>query len=162
MTPELQRLSDRAAIEDVIYRYATAFDARDAAGVASCFTDDATAEFGGVAVTGGGVAIAAFLHLAGGVPRPEPTAGHYFTNVRVTIGEGTAHAESYAISCRPGPDAPERFTMRGLRYHDDLVRADGSWRIARRVHNADWQLSAVNVPVTPMAAQPRTMEKEPR
>jgi len=153
---DLQTLADRAAIEDVVVRYFYAYDAGDLDLLATCFTDDATAEFGGVKVDGGGRGISAFLRGAGG-PRVVTNASHYVSNVRIELEGDVATVDCYAISCRSDPAGASPMQMRGLRYRDRFARgSDGGWRIADRVHTAVWQASAPGVPIAPMrAASPR-------
>ena len=150
---DLQQLSDRAAIGDVIVRYATAYDMHDDELLASCFTDDARAEYsGGLKIEGGGVEIARFLrNLANSSTRPGPMARHFITNVVIELDGDTAAVKSYAVAYRPGQERTEPVNIRSIRYRDRFVReADGEWRIVERIHIADWQANAQGLPIAPV------------
>jgi hypothetical protein len=138
------------AIRALLERYAEALDARDLAGVAACFTEDAAYE-GSLA---GSDIRAALADLA--------TRWHEYTRTRHSIGcqlvefprpdeRGAleAHAETY-VSVRQERRRDGGLESRWvvLAYRDDLVRttdeasARAAWRIARRrVHTyfrLDW------------------------
>lgn len=153
---DLQQLSDRAAIGDVIVRYALAYDNHDDDMLASCFTDDAKAEYaGGLKIEGGGRAIAEFLrNLGNSATRPGPMARHFITNIVIDVDGDDATASSYGVAYRPGPESTAPVNIRGLRYSDRLVRdRDGEWRIASRVHTADWQANATGLPVAAVGSR---------
>ena len=150
-----EELADRAAIQDVITLYCNAVDRRDFDGVASCFTDDATAVYGGVTIEPGGDGVVRFLKQLRPLDGDRHVGTHLLGNLLITLRGDEADAESYVIaySVPADPAAPVR--MRGLRYRDRLVRLPAGWKIAGRVHSADWEGGVPNIPVTPIQPQAR-------
>jgi ketosteroid isomerase-like protein len=124
---------DRLLIAERIARYGWAYDERDRAALADCFTDHAVWEgsvMGREAVGpfSGRQAIAGFL--AGFWPAQPDQRRHLFSNVVVTGHTGdtvTAHAylllaSTYDAVLRPVSTGPYRFS---------LERDAGTWRISR-------------------------------
>lgn len=149
----VRALEDRAAIGDLIVRYAEAVDSRDDDALVSCFTDDAEASFAGVTVPGrGGAAIVAFLgSLGGGAPRTGPPmiTSHLFMNVVIDLHGDEADVRSSASVYSVRGD-PEQVRVRGITYHDRVRRTAKGWRIAKRVHAPRWEGAAESVPLTPL------------
>ena len=133
----LQGLLDRDAISALVFDYAYALDHRDWDLLRSCFTSDATADFGdfGGAHTGAD-AITAFVS---GALAPLTATQHLTGNTRIQLAGDTATSTSYvhAQHVRAGTDGGENFTIGGT-YRDTLVRTDGRWRFASRVLVAIW------------------------
>jgi uncharacterized protein (TIGR02246 family) len=121
----------RAAITDVLARYARGLDRRDFAEVADCFTPDATAEYGGVRLEPGVDAIVAHIR---GVEHLDATT-HLFGLPVIEVDGDEAHSEIAATATLV---VDGRVRMRGLRYCHCLVRRDGRWRIAELVHSVHW------------------------
>lgn len=141
----LRALEDRVAIEALLVRYADAVDGRDEAALAGCFTADAHASFGGVVTTGGGQAIAGFLLSTLG-----PAAStHIVSNAIVEIDGDRAAVRSRAVVYGVRGE-PEQLRLRGVTYDDLCVRTSAGWRIARRVHSAQWEGGADHLPLTPI------------
>ncbi len=148
-----QALEDRAAINDLIIRYAEAVDNRDNDALASCFTDDAEVSFAGVPVPGrGGAAVVAFLNSLGdgGPPPATPIkTSHLFTNVVIKLegDEADARCSASVYSVRGDP---EQVRIRGVSYRDRMRRTPEGWRISKRAHSVAWEGAAESVPVTPI------------
>src|SRR5690606_2705243 len=85
---------DRAAIEDLLARYAHGCDARDLAAIGDCFTLDAQAEYSGVRLARGLTHILA--HLAG--LSALAASQHVIGSVSVTVDGDRATARSYAVA----------------------------------------------------------------
>lgn len=124
---------DQRAIEALLLRYATAADTRDFAMLASCFTDDVTADYGAdIGRFAGREALvgqlAAMLGACG------PTL-HYISNVTIGGGEQGAEVQArcytHAVVHVPGVEAPIRTAGT---YDDRLRRTDAGWQIAGRVY----------------------------
>jgi ketosteroid isomerase-like protein len=137
-------LEARAAITDVLARYAQGLDDRDFAAVGRCFTEDAQATFSGLVLAPGRDAIVA--HVAGlatlaasthllGLPLID-LAPHGSSAVVTT----TAVAHLVADADR-GP-----VRTRGLRYRDVFVLGE-TWQISERVHRVDWMVEQPAVPL---------------
>jgi ketosteroid isomerase-like protein len=151
----LQQLADRAAIQDVVIRYANALDRRDYDEVASCFTSDARAVYAGVELAPGADSIISFLKQLR-QPLHERHAGtHLAANLLITLAGDEASAESYVIAYAVPADPGAPIKMRGVRYRDRLLRQADGWKIAERIHSVDWESSVPNVPITPIPPQPR-------
>jgi ketosteroid isomerase-like protein len=153
----VQALEDRAAINDLIIRYAEAVDNRDNDALASCFTDDAEASFAGVPVPGrGGAAVVAFLgSLGDGGP---PAVGrlkssHLFTNVAISVQGDEAEARCSASVYSVRDDAGQ-IRVRGVSYRDRMRRTPDGWRISKRAHSVAWEGAAESVPITPITPRP--------
>ena len=124
MEPEVRALLDRAAIQDVLLRYARGVDRKDLALVAACFTPDAAYE-------------GALARLIERMAVWETTM-HVMANQLIELAGDQAHSETYAVAYHRAPGGRELVV--GVRYLDDLVRRDdGRWLIARRVVATDWQ-----------------------
>jgi ketosteroid isomerase-like protein len=124
-------------IRDLISRYARALDLRDFDALAKCFTVDAQAEYSGVVLAPGRDSVIRHLEQM----RNIPASTHLFGNVLVELDGDEATVDSQAtvhLVLDRGPQA--RVRVRGLLYHDRVVRQDGEWRIAERIHRADWSL----------------------
>jgi hypothetical protein len=138
----------RAAITDVLARYARGLDRRDFDEVHACFTRDATAEYDGVRLAPGADAIIAFVrpleHL--------DASTHLFGLPVIDVTGDEARTEVGAIAVLVGGG---RVRTRGLRYRHRLVRTDGAWRIAELIHSLHWQTDSPAVPTdrpaTPVA-----------
>jgi SnoaL-like domain len=128
----------RAAITDVLARYARGLDRRDFAEVADCFTTDATAEYGGVRLEPGVEAIVGHVR---GVERLDATT-HLFGLPVIEVDGGEARTEIAATATLVGAG---RVRVRGLRYRHRFVCHDGRWRIAELVHSVHW---AFDVPAS--------------
>ena len=131
MEPEVQRLLDRAAIHDLLMRYARGVDRRDLALVAACFTPDAAYE----GALGHGTVQDALARLAERLVVWETTM-HVMANQLIELAGDRAHSETYAIAYHRGRTGE---LVVGVRYLDDLVRRDGGWLICRRLVALDWQ-----------------------
>jgi hypothetical protein len=126
---------DAAAITDVLARYARGLDRRDFAEVAACFTADARASYGGVALDPGVEAIVAHVRR---VEQLDATT-HLFGLPVIEVDGDEARAEIAATAILA---AAGTVTVRGLRYRHRLVRRDGWWQIAELVHTVHWAFEA--------------------
>jgi len=138
---DLQDLLDKQAIHEVVLRYCRGIDRMDRDLVRSCYHDDATDEHGSFC---GGVD--AFMEWVFRVAARYDVTMHFVGNVLVELGERredgrrAARAETYGISHhRRAGGPPEHNLVVGFRYVDRFERrAEGDWRIARRVCTTEW------------------------
>lgn len=126
MTPDER--ADRQDITDVLIRYATGIDMRDWEAFRSCFTSDCHADYGDAGVFTDVDSLAEFMTSS---HEPMGPTFHRITNVAVEIDGDRATARSYVDAVLLAPDGATGVNPIG-RYHDDLVRTSGGWRIARR------------------------------
>jgi len=132
---ELQRLIDRAAIQDLLVRYAHCVDRRDIEGVVACFTPDAAYR----GSLGEGTIQDALVALRERMERYESTM-HLLGNQLIQIDGDRATSETYAIAHhRINNNGDRRNLTVGVRYDDELVRRDGRWVICRRVVHMEWE-----------------------
>jgi len=131
----LQHLVDRAAIQDLLVRYAHCVDRRDLDAVAACFTPDA-AYSGSL---GEGTIQEALIALRDRMGRYESTM-HLLGNQLIEIDGDRARSETYAIAHhRINNDGDRRSLAVGVRYEDELIRRDGRWLICARVVHMEWE-----------------------
>lgn len=154
---DLQALSDRAALTDLVYRYGVTIDRRDLDGLADCFAMNAIAEYDGGIVLHGRTAIRAFMEAAFrehlGLSNP---TSHLMTNTLIDLHGDEAVLTTTAIACLTQDEG--QVIVRGLRYSDRCVREE-RWRFSHRRHEADWGFAAdssfINR-ITPQTAEGRT------
>jgi uncharacterized protein (TIGR02246 family) len=149
-------LDDRAAVTDLVYRYAHAVDARDVEGIVSCFADDARVAFnGGERVAEGRAALREFFVAAfeGPLLGQRGASTHVMGNVLVTVDGDIAHSEAHAVAYLASDARPE-VVVRGLTYSDDCVRDGGSWLIRERTHAAVWQAAMPRQATSPALGEP--------
>jgi ketosteroid isomerase-like protein len=128
----VQALADRAAIHDVLLRYARGVDRRDLAAVAACFTPDARYE-GSLAR---GTIEQALAGLRVAIDRYTSTF-HLIGNQLIELHGDAASSETYALAHHTLPDGSRRVVA--VRYVDDFVRRPTGWLIARRVAHREWE-----------------------
>jgi uncharacterized protein (TIGR02246 family) len=137
----MRQAQDRAAIEDLMWRYARALDSNDADAYAAVYTADG--QFGtGDKATKGRAALhkmvadlkqARIDREAKGEPR-RPGTLHMETNHSITFQDAdhaTYNAYWVTMFTALGPDTPARVGAVG-RSVDELVRVNGQWLIRLR------------------------------
>lgn len=131
----LRELQDRAAIHDLIMRYARGVDRRDLALVATCFAPDAGYE-GGLGV--GSIAVA--LEALRDRMQRYRTTMHFMANQLVELAGDRARCETYAIVYHrlDGGDEAQDYVV-GVRYLDDLARHGQGWWIVHRTAHLEFQ-----------------------
>jgi 3-phenylpropionate/cinnamic acid dioxygenase small subunit len=141
---------DRAAISDLIGRYAQICDSGTYEALRDCFTEDARAEYSGVALEPGVENIVA--HMA---PLADlPVTQHVVGSIAIDLDGNRASAQSYTVVhiVRPSSGGHE-VVHRGLRYDDVLVRTPAGWRIQERLHRVLWSTTEpTEWPVPPYSA----------
>ena len=128
----LRLLLDRAAIQDVLLRYARGVDRRDFELVASCFTPDASYE-GALAR---GCIADALAALRGQTSRYETTM-HFLGNQVIELAGDGARSETYALAFHRLREGG-MLTV-AIRYVDELVRHGEHWLIRARVVHREWE-----------------------
>ena len=131
----VRELCDRAAIHDVLMRYARGVDRRDLDLVAACFTADAAYD----GTLAQGTIADALAALRGRLARYEHTM-HFMGNQLIEVRGDNATCETYAVAYhRLSSDGPPHDLTVGIRYLDELVRQGEHWRIRRRVVQREWE-----------------------
>lgn len=126
---------DRRQIVDLTIRYCWALDDRDWKTLDDVFLPDATALLGDSECTGR-EAIVARCRAA---LEPLDASHHMVSNHVVEVDGDTATSRCYlqAQHSRRGVEGGDNWLLGG-RYLDSLRRADGGWRIVRRVLVTVW------------------------
>ena len=133
MTPELA--ADVVAIEQVLYRYAYALDARDYDALDDVFTADANLHTsGGTLMSPAGYKAMCETELA-----KLDATHHMVTNTTVIVEDDHATARAYFqaqhVKLSLKPDS--QFLMAGW-VDDELRRDDHGWRITDRRWHSSW------------------------
>lgn len=143
---DLQAISDRLDIEDVLTRYAWSIDTREFDGLDDVFTPDAFVDY----TSAGGIKgqypeVKAWLAQV--LPH-FPAYQHLVTNKDIRIDGDTATSRS-AFYNPMGQQKGEKlsFFFVGGEYHDKLVRTPAGWRINERIEKSVW--TDGDVPATP-------------
>ena len=136
---DVQKLLDRAEIEELITRYVTALDTRDADMYAGVFAEDAVYELPGNVVHHGRAAIRKIVtdlqesrarNQAAGTP--SASLYHVMANTAIEIiDDKNARHQSYAQTVRTAAGGQFIVGFMG-RYEDVLVKRDGRWYIQSR------------------------------
>lgn len=137
----LQQLEDRAALKDLVDTFSNLADTKSVDAQVLLFTEDATVDSWSEgkqvsSFTGRkqiGDAFSAYLALFDTV---------YHMNGQQTVELHGDHATgtSYCLVVLIGKDGDKRYrNTAGVIYHDDYVRRDGRWLIAKRVSNFSWR-----------------------
>lgn len=130
---ELRRISDRLAVEDLLFRYSRAIDTRNFDLLDEVFTPDGVADY----TSSGGIrgTLAEVKEWLGAALGVFTVVQHLITNVAVDFAGDEARSTCYMINPLGYPaegDKTEMIFCGGL-YHDQLVRTAEGWRIRERV-----------------------------
>ena len=140
----VQQLLDRAAIHDLLLRYARAVDAKNLDQVAACFARDAAYE----GALSHGTITDAIKALKSAFERYHNTL-HFVGNVLVEFDDGThARCETYAIAyhrLKAGDGGQQYVTA--VRYLDQLARREDRWLITHRTVRCEWERHDAVVPL---------------
>ena len=143
---ELDDLVDRAAIHDVLLRYARGVDRGDLDMVAGCFVPGASYE----GALGRGTIEGALASLRGAMARYAGTM-HFIGNHVIELDGDGARSEAYALAYHRLRDDPGRLFVVAVRYEDHFVRRVKRWLIARRTVVTEWSRYDM---VTPSSSGP--------
>jgi hypothetical protein len=125
---DIQRLLDKQAITEVLYRYSRGVDRCDRATLASVYWPDALDDH--MVFQGSGDALLDYLSTAVLHMRTQ----HRLANILIEFdGADAARCESYVVAYHNMPvDDGREDVIFGGRYLDRFERRDGEWRIAYR------------------------------
>ncbi len=131
---DLQALSDRAEIIDLITRYATAVDTRDWDAYRSVFTADARIDYTSAGGIAGSVSeMCAWLEQ---VLSMFSATQHLVTNFQIQVDGDEATATAIVLNPMQLEGQPV-WTMGGW-YHHRLVRTPEGWRSRELVEETSW------------------------
>lgn len=123
---------DLSLIQQVLVRYANAIDELDFDALATVFTPDARASYGGGPWLEGLAAIVDYVS-----PLHSFAASfHLMGNMQIDVDGDRARATTRSLTHLIAADGV--LHARALRYRDQLIRTSDGWRITERVHTAQW------------------------
>jgi hypothetical protein len=138
VTPDDQarQCGDVHAIEQVLYRYASALDTLDWDLFDGCFAPDAVIE---MSVAGRHPSPAHYREKAKAALASLDATHHVFSNPRISVDGNRAHAHCYYQAQHARNHlAPRALLMIGGWVETDLARFDGRWVIVRWRGTAVW------------------------
>jgi ketosteroid isomerase-like protein len=131
----LERLLDRQAIEETLYRYASTIDLKDYATLRTVFVDDVVAQYAGAPEIHGADALVAWIEEMS----VDQAFQHHLINVyHVDIDGDVARTYTYHTSHQVKASDPDTDLLIVGRYRDVLHRVDGSWKIAEKRMEVGW------------------------
>ena len=128
-------LQDRSDITDVLYRYASTIDRFDHAGLRRVLADDVWAQYGNADPVSGADALASWIAEA---IATVVWQHHLLSVYHVEVDGDQAAALVYHTSHQVFEDAPDTAKLIVGRYHCELRREPGGWRISRLVLEVLW------------------------
>ena len=133
--PADDRLADRLAATDVLYKYAATIDRRDLTGLRETLHDDIVAQYGNGDPIHGGDALIEWIDAA----TSDTLWQHHLLSVyRIDIDGDHASALVYHTSHQAFGADPETVCVLVARYHNELTRTPSGWRISRLVFELLW------------------------
>lgn len=135
MRYNLEQVSDRLEIEDLIADYADAIDRVDVDALDAIFTQDAHIDYSATGgATGSYTEVKSFLKKA--LPAFKSTQ-HLIANYQIKLDGDRATGKIMCFNpMELAGDVPIFFI--GLWYLDEYVRTADGWRISRRVEQKSW------------------------
>jgi hypothetical protein len=136
MTNDLQALTDRLDIADLLAAYSTALDTKDWPALKSVFTPEASCDYGSLGSPSG---VEAIIDLVSATLQSLDVTQHLIGNVTVRVSGDRATAAAYLIAQhqRAGTPGGDTYLM-GSTYTDELVRTPEGWRISHRTMTRLW------------------------
>jgi SnoaL-like domain len=130
-----QVLSDRLAVSDTLYRYASTIDRNDFAGTRAVLADDLWAQYGNAEPITGGQAVADWIaeFCATCVWQH-----HLLSVYHVEVAGDRAKALVYHTSHQVFEEDLSTVQVLVGRYHDELTRTSAGWRISKLVFEILW------------------------
>ena len=150
---ELQEISDRLEIQDLLARYSFAIDDRDWNALDEVFTPDARINY----TAAGGIAgdlsqIKAWLPVA---LERFPMFQHLVATTKLDLDGDEAASRTILFNPMTHQNAAgeQQTFFIGLWYRDRFVRTDAGWRIAERVEEMGWVKDAPEMEPVPEAGR---------
>ncbi|HEX7321606.1 MAG TPA: nuclear transport factor 2 family protein [Mycobacterium sp.] len=138
----IERVADRLAITDLLYRYAELIDAGDFDGVGQLLARCAVGAPGSATVTGTSVITALYTATTRRYPGPTgdvgtPRTRHLVLNPIVEVGEDTASARSTFCVVQCTDAVPLQPIVVG-RYYDTFGHDDAGWFFTARAMDVEF------------------------
>jgi hypothetical protein len=132
---DLESVRDRLDISDTIYRYASCIDRRDIKGVREVLADDIWAQYGNAEPMHGGDTVAEWID---GATRDCLWQHHLLNVYHVDLHGDRASALVYHTSHQMTESNPGVVNVLVARYHNELIRTAGEWRISKLLFEILW------------------------
>lgn len=131
----IDRMLDKQAITDMLYRYCNAADRHDHVKMRNCYHPDAIDDHGAFFK---GPAMDFIDHLPE-IQKPMRILHHNVTTINIELDGDYAEGEVYILAFHQA-DAEEGVMdiLIGGRYLDKYEKRDGEWKISYRAVLADW------------------------
>ena len=138
MPLDLQQISDRIEIEELLVRYSRAIDSRDFDTLETLFTEDATFDAGGLGCPTSAKAIREMIE---GTLTGLDATQHLVGKSLIELDGDEAEVRTYLISqhIRESAPGPIKHYFLGGEYADRVVRTPEGWRIAYRRLDRLWK-----------------------
>ncbi|ONI89341.1 hypothetical protein ALI144C_05210 [Actinosynnema sp. ALI-1.44] len=135
---DIQEISDRLEIQDLLVSYATAIDGKDFDALDQVFTEDAQIDytaFGGIAGTR--AEIKEFLTSS---MAQFAVCQHLVANPAIQFDGDHATGRAMCLNTLgiPVEEANPHLTLLGMWYIDEYTRTPQGWRISRRSIQSSW------------------------
>jgi hypothetical protein len=132
---ELQEVSDRLALRDLVQQYAMGADNRSPELFGGAFTDDAKLHTGR-GVVEGSAAIAALAPKLGRYKSTMHLIGNHYVDF---ADDDHATGETYCMAHHVyEADGVDRVYIMAIRYTDTYLRTKAGWKMSARTLNLQW------------------------
>lgn len=137
----ITELADRMALKELVDMVSILGDKKDVHAQVQLFTENAISE----TYAGGSLFLqlqgrTAMEEAIGNFLKPFDTVYHFNGQQQVTIDGDSATGISYCLVTLVGLENDKKVTTTiGVIYHDDYVRENNRWFIAKRTGNFEWQ-----------------------
>lgn len=144
---QVRELVDRAAILDVMKRYARGIKKSDCQLLASCFTDDALLESNGQTLVGAKAIEAYYKDWFASTSSGKGMFGmervvstpYLASDADIVLDGDRATAESSGLAVHAGKRGEDGLVVvRGAYYEDEFVRTPSGWKFSKRFHGNYW------------------------
>lgn len=138
MPMDLQQLTDRIEIEELLVRYSRAIDSKDFDTLETLFTPDATFDGGSLGCPTGAAAIRAMIEgTLTGLDATQHLVGKSL--IELTGDEAEVRTYLFSQHIRESAPGPVKHYALGGEYADRVVRTPDGWRIAYRRLDRMWK-----------------------
>ena len=144
MAYNLEEVSAKLEIQDMLYRYAQLIDAKEFDLLNEVFTDDAHIDYSAMGGSVGNLP-ETIKFLKESLTTMFPNSQHLNANMQIALGsrENITEASGRIMCYNPmemkvGDTDETKIMMCGLWYLDDYVKVDGVWKMKNRVEEKSW------------------------
>jgi 3-phenylpropionate/cinnamic acid dioxygenase small subunit len=142
---DLQALSDKIEIQELLARYARGVDTKDWELWKAVFTSDAVLDYSSAGIpVGSRDDIAAIFEDAF---KTIPMAQHFISNVEIDLDGDRAKARAMFLNPMHLPGMAEQSYCGGS-YHHDLVRTPAGWKSEHLVEDNMWFVNPPGAPAS--------------